>query len=709
MQKMKVRQPSTVVAPPADEAARGAGRVAAVRDLLFRAGLILLAVLWIYSPTYHGEWLWDDDSILTANPVVQSASLEGLVSLWVGPTGADYFPLSYTALWAQWPFFGLNSTGYHAVTILLHASGALLLWRLLVVMRIPGAWLAGVLFAIHPVCVESVAWVSEIKNTISLPLFLLAAIFFARYDDAVWGDGGDGASGRRHDGTVDVVLAVVFFALAMLAKTSVVMFPVVLLLHAWWKRGGVTTRDVVAAAPFFLVSLVLGLVTIYYQHGRAIGEEKMPVADLFSVVGFLSRTATAGMAILFYLREVVWPFDLLPIYPQWKVNPPQILQFLPWPILVAAGCWLWSRRGTASAPTAARHALFGLGFFLLMIFPILGFITISYMRITWVADHFNYVALIGIIVPLCAAAAAWFASARQPLQIGALGFTCVLLAGLAGWSFRYAHVFANEESLWTHTLESNPDAWQAHNRLGARKAGRGDLEGALHHFTNSTRLRPDLGETHNNLGTTYMALGRTVEALEEFAVTTRLLPKVLPVQMNRGLALVTAGRNEQAEKWFRDLTDRDRFPNQFEPWCQLGIVQISRGDRTAGITSLRRAVELAPGAEEPRQLLDAALRSEAEALAVAGRFGEAEAIYRELLKRSKDDVMLLTNLGVVLYKLERNDAAIAAFRRVLAINPGAKEAADSLAVALGKATPVVPPLETQEPLPSTLAPSIEGR
>ena len=707
MQKTKVRQPSTAVAPPADEAAPGGGRVAAVRDLLFRGGLILLAVLWIYSPTYHGDWLWDDDSILTANAVVQSASLEGLISLWVGPTGADYFPLSYTALWAQWPFFGLNPTGYHAVTILLHASGALLLWRLLVVMRIPGAWLAGVLFAIHPVCVESVAWVSEIKNTISLPLFLLAAIFFAKHDEAVWGDGGDGESGARRNGTVDLVLAVVFFALAMLAKTSVVMFPVVLLIHAWWKRGGVTARDVVAAAPFFLVSLVLGLVTIYYQHGRAIGEEKMPVADLFSVVGFLSRTATAGMAILFYLREVVWPFHLLPIYPQWKVNPPQILQFLPWPILVAAGCWLWSRRGTASAPTAARHALFGLGFFLLMIFPILGFITISYMRITWVADHFNYVALIGIIVPLCAAGAAWFASARQPLQIGALGFTCVLLAGLAGWSFRYAHVFANEDTLWTHTLKSNPDAWQAHNRLGARKGARGDLDGALYHFTNSTRLRPDLGETHNNLATTYMAKGRTDEALEEFAVTTELLPKIFPVQMNRGLALVTAGRNEQAEKWFRDLTDR--FPKQFESWSNLGIVQINRGDRTAGIASMRRAVELAPGVEEPRRNLDSALRTEAEALALAGKFEEAEAIYRELLKRFPDDVMLLTNHGVVLFKLERNDAAITAFRRALAINPGAKEATESLAVALGKATPHLPPLETQEPLPSTLGPSIEGR
>ena len=705
MQKTKGRQPATAdsraFSTPVDDRAWGADRVASVRDLLFRGGVILLAVLWIYSPTYHGDWLWDDDSILTANLVVQSASLEGLSSIWLGPTGADYFPLSYTALWAQWPFFGLNSTGYHAVTILLHATAAILLWRLLLVMRIPGAWLAGLLFAIHPVCVESVAWVSEIKNTISLPFFLLSAIFFVKHDEAVWGDDPEDA------GVWNWLLSVGFFALAMLAKTSVVMFPVVLLVHAWWKRGGISKRDVVATAPFFLVSLVLGLVTIYYQHGRAIGEEKMPVADLFTVVGFLSRTATAGMAILFYFWEAVFPFRLLPIYPQWQVNPPQLSQFLPWPILVAAGCGLWSFRGTATAPTAARHALFGLGFFLLMIFPILGFITISYMRITWVADHFNYVAIIGIIVPLCALAAAWFAAARPPLQLTALAAATVLFAGLAVSSLRYAHVFVNEDALWTYTLESNPDAWQAHNRLGAKKGARGDLEGALYHFTNSTRLRPDLGETHNNLATTYMALGRTDEALEEFKVTTELLPKVFAVQMNRGYALTNAGRNEQAEKWYRDLVER--FPQQFEAWNNLGIVQVNKGNRTEGIVALRRAVELAPGVEEPRRNLDSALRTEAEALAVAGKFTEAEVIYREMLKISPDDVMLLTNHGVVLYKLGRNDAAITAFRRALALNPGAKEAAESLAVALGKATPAPPPLETQKPLPSTLSPAIEGR
>jgi tetratricopeptide (TPR) repeat protein len=504
------------------------------------------------------------------------------------------------------------------------------------------------------------------------------------------------------------MLSIGFFTQAMLAKTSVVMFPVVLLLHAWWKRGTITQRDVVAAAPFFLVSLGLGLVTIYYQHGRAIGEEKMPVAELFSVVGFLSRTATAGMAILFYLWKTIWPFHLLPIYPRWEVDPPQIWQFLPWPILVVAGCGLWSRRGTAASPTPARHALFGLGFFLLMVFPILGFITISYMRITWVADHFIYVAMIGVIVPVCAAAATWFASTLPRTQIVAMVAASLVLIGLAGASFRYAHVFANEDTLWTHTLASNPNAWQAHNRIGARKYARGDLDGALYHFENSTKLRPDLGETHNNLGTTYMALGRTDEAIEQFKVTTELLPNVFTVQLNRGNALTSVGRNEQAEKWYQEVAER--FPKEPQAWNNLGIIQMKKGDRSAGIASLRRAVELMPDFADARTNLDAALRSEAEALAVAGNFAESEVIYGELLKRSPDDVMLLTNRGVVLYKLGKNDAAIAAFRRALAINPGAKEATESLAVALGQAAPAaLPPVETTEPVPSTLSPSLEGR
>ncbi|MFM8705205.1 MAG: hypothetical protein ACKOHG_15310, partial [Planctomycetia bacterium] len=244
---------------------------------IMQAALIVLAGLWIYSPTYHGDWLWDDDQLLTQNLTVQHRvspdprvppdSLRSLAKLWFNPDGADYFPLSYTALWAQWPFFGLQSTGYHVTTILLHIAGALLLWALLAKMKIPGAWLSGLVFAIHPVCVESVAWVSETKNTLSLPLFLIAAICWVGQDDEA-----DTAKRQRLYG-----LSILFFLLAMFAKTSVVAFPVVTLLYAWWKRGEVTKRDLILAAPLFAISIALGLVTMSYQWSRAIGQEKIIV------------------------------------------------------------------------------------------------------------------------------------------------------------------------------------------------------------------------------------------------------------------------------------------------------------------------------------------------------------------------------------------------------------------------------------------------
>ncbi|MEI7781587.1 MAG: hypothetical protein WCJ18_06635, partial [Planctomycetota bacterium] len=153
------------------------------REFLMRAAIIVLAALWIYAPVYHGDWLWDDDTLLTQNATVQSGSLAGLAKLWFNPDGQDYFPLSYSALWTQWLFFGKNPTGYHVTSILLHIGGSLLLWMLLARMKIPGAWLSGLVFAIHPACVESVAWMSEIKNTLSLPLFLLSAVCWVEQDD----------------------------------------------------------------------------------------------------------------------------------------------------------------------------------------------------------------------------------------------------------------------------------------------------------------------------------------------------------------------------------------------------------------------------------------------------------------------------------------------------------------------------------------------
>jgi protein O-mannosyl-transferase len=567
------------------------------RDFLLHAAIIVLAGLWIYSPAYHGDWLWDDDQLLTANPVVQSGSLQGLSKLWFNPDGADFFPLSYSALWAQWPFFGPRPTGYHVTTIVLHLIGSLLLWALLDRMRIPGAWLSSLIFAIHPVAVESVAWVSETKNTLSLPLFLLACLCWVVQDD-------------EHEGprrTRFYLLSIVFFLLAMLAKTSMVGLPVLLLLHAWWKRGTVTVQDLIRTSPFFLISLVLGLITIQYQHGRAIGAEKILVG------GVASRIATAGMAILFYLKQIVWPVTLLPIYPRWEVDPPKVWQFLAWPLIAAATAWLWANRGTANRPGWGRHALFGLGFFLLMVLPVLGFVTISYMRITWVADHFIYLPMIGVIALLGAAATRWYERSTPSAQSLILAGGAILLATFGLLAFRYANAWASEDALWTHTLKTNHDAWQAHNRLGAKKFSRGDIEGGFYHFTQSTRLRPDLGETHNNLGSALSAKGRLDEAIKEFAVACQLTPHVPAMRVNLANALFQAGRFAEASDAFLFLLEKE--PNNAALLNNYAVTLYRQGNKDEAIRQFRKALEINPTLKDAREGLAVALGEQPAAAA----------------------------------------------------------------------------------------------
>jgi Tfp pilus assembly protein PilF len=415
--------------------------------------------------------------------------------------------------------------------------------------------------------------------------------------------------------------SIIFFLLSMFAKTSVVAFPVVTLVYAWWKRGTVTKRDVILALPLFAVSIVLGLVTMSYQWGRAIGQEKIIVGDLFSVGGFASRTAIAGMAILHYLASIVWPVNLLPIYPRWEVDPPKAWMFLAWPVIGAGLWWMWKNREAVFPPRWGHHALFAFAFFLLMVAPVLGFVTISYMRITWVADHFIYLPMISILALFCAGATRLFGQAQEASKPTFLAGCALLLAALAILSFRDAVNWMDEDHMWEHTLKHNFDAWQAHNRLGAKKFSRGDVDGAHFHFQNSTRLRPDLGETHNNLGTTLSAR-----------------------------AQILAQRGDQAAA----KREMDAAIEQFAEACRV----------TPHVPAIH--VNLA------------------NALASAGRFGEAADKYKELLDKEPGNPALINNYGVALYKQGKKEEAIVQFKKALEIAPNLKDARESLAVALGE-------------------------
>lgn len=584
---------------------------------LLKVATVLLLCGWCYAPANSGTWLWDDDQSVTQNPVakapysftkiwlkplgeaIQGMIRGGLHAIGLGPAPppptpvqfgeADYWPLTATGFWLEWHAFGDNPLGYHLVNVALHAIGALLIWRLMVVMRLPGGWFAALLFAVHPLCVETVTWVSELKNVLSLPLMLLAAIHFVRADERAEADTG-GRWGR------DYWLALFWFVMAMFAKTSVVMLPPVLLLHAWWRRGRIGIADIVRSAPFFALSLAFGLLTIYFQHGRAIGTETIPVG------GFWSRLATASMALPFYLGKVFMPVNLLPIYPRWEVDPPKLLQFLPLPLMAGFVAWCWTKRATWG-----RHVLFALGFFALMLLPVLGFITISYMRITWVADHFVYMPMIGPLILAAATVAAWAGRLEPRLRTAALGLAALVVATLAIGSFRYSFAWADEEPMWTYTLSRNPDAWQAHSRLGARKYSQGKVDEAFFHFSESVRLRPDLAETHNNYGNTLAAKGRIDEALEQFAKAAELQPQLAVFQNNLAMTCMQSGRIEQAKEVFRKMLEQ--WPKDHTLHNNYAFALHRSGDSLGAIKSLQQALALAPNYEDAKKNL-AVIREE---------------------------------------------------------------------------------------------------
>ncbi len=604
--------------------------------LLAKIAIIALAAGFVYAPAFHGDWLWDDDQEIWQNAILKDE--QGLVKIW-DPTiitrvmgtaldkwfhgkdpdpqlfkqgeyrPTDYFPLKASFQWILYRFWGDNKTGWHVTNTVLHICGALLVWMLLQRFLPRAAWWGGLLFAIHPICVESVAWISELKNTLSLPFMLLSMIAFIDFE--------------RKRRVRLYLLSLLAYLAAILSKTSVVMLPVVLLLYLWWENrntpitfaanpviDGATfmkrvsagfgrlwslwpVRAVLLSAPFFFISLLLGIITIAFQHANAIAAEKIPVGDM------VSRTATAGMAILFYFSKCVFPVGLNVIYPRWEVDPPQWYQFLPWPILFIVFVWLWLNRKTWGS-----HVLLGLGFFVINLVPVLGFVTMSYMRITWVADHFVYISVIGIIGLIVAGGSALYLKLRDESKTLLTVTAAAAALVMTLFSHGYANIFVDEDALWTYTLKRNPNAWQAHNRLGAKKFARGEVDAALYHFQNSSRLRPDLGETHNNLGAALMQLGRRDEAIEAFEKALKATPHIVATQANLANAYAHAGRLEEAERLFRRLVDQQPGNPVFQG--NLGAVLLQLGRREEAVYHLLRSYEMNPNLQGIKENLERA-------------------------------------------------------------------------------------------------------
>ena len=632
-----------------------------------QSALIVLAGWFVFSPALHGTWLWDDQALITQNPEIRDPA--GLAKIWFQPAGGDYFPLTSTIEWVQWRLWHDHPTGYHFSSLGFHLLSALLLWRLLRQLGIRQAWLGGLIFAVHPVVVESVAWVAEQKNTVSLPLLLAAMSFYLDYDR------------RQH--RLDYGLALLLFVAALLGKTSVVMLPGVILLYHWWKEGRIARKHLLASLPFFAASLALGLVTVWFQLHRAAAGWAMPVG------GWASRAASVGLALIFYFSKCVFPVGLVPVYPRWVVEPPSPIQFLPWFAIGAGLFWCWTWRATWG-----RHALFGLGFFLINLAPVLGFIPMAYQHYTWVADHFVYLPLVGLVGLAAAGAGTLLDRLAPTMRPYAVGGGLALLLLLASASHRYAANFRSEEALWTYTLERNPQAWVAHNNLGNALLQNGQLLEATVHFEQAISFNPAYAEPHNNLGNALHRLGRTPEAIAQFEQALRLNADFAEAHANLGNCLVEVGRAPEAIGHYRQALRIS--PGMVEVFNNLGNTLFLAGQTQEGMRLLQQAVTIKPDYAEGQDNLgkmlarvgslpeaiehfEIALRLQPDqaathndlglALSLAGRWTEAIEHFNQALRLRPDLADAHANLGSALYQTGRRQEAVSHFEAALRLDP----------------------------------------
>jgi protein O-mannosyl-transferase len=460
-------------------ARRGAGALA-----------LVVATVLAYLPALRAGYVWDDDDYVTNNPLLSAP--DGLWRIWFSmDQPSQYFPLVYTSFRLEYALWGLEPFGYHLVNVLLHAANALLLVVVLHQLKLPGAWLAGAIFALHPVHVESVAWITERKNVLSTFFFLTALAAWIRFAEP-----GAGARARWYG------LSLGSYVLALLAKTTACTLPAAQILALFVRGRPVGLRRVAQVLPFFVVGVAMGLLTLWWERVK-----QGTHGERFEMT-LVESTLVASRAVWFYLGKLAWPTQLSFSYPRFAIDPGDLWQYLPLVAGAALLLALWRfRDALGRGPLAAAL------FFVAMLSPLIGFIPLYTFLYTFVADHYQYVASIGPIA-LLAGAAAHHLWPRAPRL--ALGAAAVLLAVLGALTFAQSRVYESSETLWRDVIAKNPGSWMAHANLGRELLREGPAAEALPSFQEAARLRPDLAQPHHGMGAALVRSGRPDEARPHF-------------------------------------------------------------------------------------------------------------------------------------------------------------------------------------------------
>jgi protein O-mannosyl-transferase len=680
------------------------------RDWLW--GLILiLFVMVAYTPIWHAGFIWDDDAMLTANPCIVGPL--GLKGIWT-TKAADICPWVLTTFWVEHALWGLAPLPYHLVNVLMHGACAVLLWRVLRSLRVEGAWLGAALWALHPVEVESVAWITEMKNTESALFFLLSILFFVK-----WLNFGRVASPpSRHSGaTVEIrpyrasayeirsyrayILSLLFAALAMASKSSTVILPVVLCLCAWWLEGRWHWRNLVRLVPIFLMSVAASAVSLWTQ-----GLQLAMAPDPQWVRPWSQRLAAAGDAVWFYLGKVLWPDPLITIYPRWRIDAGQWVSYLPLLAVILSFTILWFNR--RSGVTGLRACFFAFAYFLTALSPVLGLIDNSIFRYSLVFDHLQYLASIGPLA-LVGAGLTWTWNFLISSQIGQkrIGVSEYRSIGVGAGTSKDKFLTRmepplrgsrtpNKESLRgllckfflvpsIHTANQlrilvSKNLWLRQALytgllliLGIATWQRTRAYENQETLWNDTLAKnPDCGVGYANLGFAFFQKGQADEAVKQFQKALEINPNDRDAHTDLGMVLDGIGRLDEAIVQYQKALKID--PDNVEAHNNLGNTLFRKGQLGEAIAQYQMAVKINPENAEAQGNLGAALFQN-------GQFDEAMAQYQKALEINPNYAEAHNNLGNALLQNGQLDRAIEEFQKAIEINPKFAQAHGNLGLA----------------------------
>ena len=615
------------------------------------AATLALLVAACYFPALSGGFVWDDVSF-SEEPVIHRWS--GLWSIWFSPADirneGHYWPIVYTTFWLEHKLWGLAPLGYHAVNVLLHAVNTLLVWRLLRRLDVPGAWAVAAVFAVHPVHVESVAWVIERKDLLSGLFYLAAVLAWIRFTEA------------PHPGRYGLALAL--FTAGLLSKSIVVTLPAALLVWHWWKRGRVAGGDMMRLLPFFAVGLGITAGDLAFYTSRE------PLALGYSLA---ERVLIAARALWFYAGKLVWPTDLAVIYPLWDIRAGDPFEWLYVAAAAGLAALLWFAR-----LRVGRGPLAGAVFFALTLAPVLGFVDYGYMQFSFVADRFQYLAGLGVMAVLIAGAARAVSRRPEVFRFAAASVLVVTLGALATLSWRQAGIYRNEITFFSHIIALNPLARDAHLNLGSAYFNADRVEEGYAVSLVADEQRPDFAGAHANLGRALLLMERFDEAERHLARALELDSRKTTAMQNIAELRRKQGRHEEAIERFREVVERE--PANALAHAGLGTSLLKAERPGEALEAIDRALELKPGMKQRHSLLALTGR----ALKALGRFEEAERRLLRAAEMDPSDASPLVDLAALRFAEERFDEADEHLRRALALAPGNTAALQNVAEAFRK-------------------------